>query len=247
MKKPKDNFSNQSSLYAKYRPTYPPELYPFLLSLVNHRQAAWDCATGNGQVAAQLSQYFEKVYATDISQQQINNAVEKENIFYSIERAETTSFKDDSFDLITVGQAIHWFDFESFYQEVHRTGRNNCIIALIGYGLPVVDLTTDTILQNFYHNVVGQYWDKERIYIEEKYLTIPFPFKEINAPAMSGNYEWTLNEFAGYIESWSAVQHYIKANNENPMPLIKNELQKNWPGNSTKTIHFHTLLRVGKI
>ena len=71
----KDNFSKQSDLYAKFRPGYPPELFEFLFSLVSDNKAAWDCGTGNGQVALQLSKYFDDVYATDISARQIENAV----------------------------------------------------------------------------------------------------------------------------------------------------------------------------
>ena len=54
----KDNFSKQSSLYAQFRPAYPKELFQFLLPLVPAKNAAWDCGTGNGQVAVKLSRLF---------------------------------------------------------------------------------------------------------------------------------------------------------------------------------------------
>src|ERR1044071_3550840 len=106
----KDNFSKQSIAYAKYRPTYPQELYDFILSKVEKRDAAWDCGTGNGQTAKELSKYFKKVFATDISEKQIQNAHAVENIFYSMQPAEQTNFSDNTFDLVTVSQALHWFD-----------------------------------------------------------------------------------------------------------------------------------------
>jgi hypothetical protein len=81
MKIQKDNFSDRSELYAKYRPTYPPELYSFLISNVDRREQAWDCGTGNGQVARELSKYFDKVYATDISEQQIKMLFKKKIFF----------------------------------------------------------------------------------------------------------------------------------------------------------------------
>ncbi len=37
--------------------------------------------------------------------------------------------------MITVAQAIHWFDFEKFYAEVKRILKPSGIIAVIGYGL----------------------------------------------------------------------------------------------------------------
>src|ERR1700674_1499230 len=109
----KDNFSQYAELYAKYRPSYPQELYDFILTQVNHKQAAWDCGTGNGQTAIVLSGYFEKVFATDISQRQLENAYPAANIFYSVQPAERTDFPDKTFDLITVSQALHWFQFDS--------------------------------------------------------------------------------------------------------------------------------------
>jgi hypothetical protein len=56
----KDNFSAQADIDAGFRPGYPSELYNFVLSLAKSRHAAWDCGTGNGQVAAALSEYFDK-------------------------------------------------------------------------------------------------------------------------------------------------------------------------------------------
>ena len=117
----KDNFSNQSKLYAAFRPHYPEALYNFIYSKLSHFNIALDVATGNGQVAAALSGKFEKVYATDISEKQLAQAIQKENITYKKEAAEKFSFADESFDLITVAQAIHWFDFEHFFKEVQRT------------------------------------------------------------------------------------------------------------------------------
>ena len=55
----KDNFSTQAALYARFRPTYPPELIDLLASLAPARMAAWDCGTGNGQVAVLLAGHFE--------------------------------------------------------------------------------------------------------------------------------------------------------------------------------------------
>src|SRR5262245_31315897 len=103
----KDLFSKQANIYAAFRPTYPKELYDFIFSRVEKNHKAWDCATGNGQVAGYLANYFDKVYATDISQQQLDNAVKRDNITYSVSPGEKTSFEDQQFDLITVAQALH--------------------------------------------------------------------------------------------------------------------------------------------
>jgi methylase of polypeptide subunit release factors len=76
----KDNFSSQSDKYAKYRPTYPLAFFGYLNSIVLSKQNAWDCGTGNGQVAYELAKIFNNVFATDVSQSQIDNALRTDNI-----------------------------------------------------------------------------------------------------------------------------------------------------------------------
>src|SRR3954471_16247778 len=111
----KDLFSNQASLYAQYRPSYPGGLYEHILQYVTSRQQAWDCATGNGQAAVELARYFNKVMATDISEKQLQQAQPSEKINYSVTTAENTPFENNTFDCITVAQAYHWFNFEAFH------------------------------------------------------------------------------------------------------------------------------------
>lgn len=115
-----DRFSGHADRYARYRIDYPDALYNYVLSFVNGRQSAWDCATGNGQVASTLARYFDQVEATDISQTQLEQALVLPNVRYQISRAEKTPFADNQFDLVTVGQALHWFDAEAFHREVRR-------------------------------------------------------------------------------------------------------------------------------
>src|ERR1700712_3354905 len=103
----KDLFSRQTAAYARYRPTYPRELYEYIMSFVKTRDAVWDCGTGNGQAAAILSEYFQQVKATDISARQLAAAKPQHNIEYILSPAEHSSFYDRTFDLVTVAQAYH--------------------------------------------------------------------------------------------------------------------------------------------
>ena len=244
----KDNFSLQSNEYVKYRPTYPPVLFEYLFSLIKNKVTAWDCGTGNGQIAAALADKFEKIFATDISNNQLNNAVKKNNIIYSCVPAEQTHFADNSFNLITVGQAIHWFNFDKFYSEAKRTLiQEDGILAVIGYDLITIDYEIDIITQWFYKNIIGKYWDAERHYVDEQYKTIPFPFKEIHSPGFNSIFEWTFAEYLGYLSTWSAVQHYIKDTGKDPILLIEAKLNDKWKDGERKTVCFPILLRVGRI
>ena len=241
----KDNFSTQSNQYAKYRPVYPKEFYDYLDGIVKNKETAWDCATGNGQVAMELAKRFRVVCATDISAAQLAQAQQLQGICYSIQPAEKTNFPDDCFDLVTVAQAIHWFDFEKFYVEMKRTAKPNAMLVVMGYGKIEVTPEIDSIINNFYKNTIGSYWDKERKYIDELYKTIPFPFEEIKTPSFFITYNWTLDHFMGYLGTWSAVKHYINDKGQNPLHLIQNQLKDLWENDSIKKIRFPLLLRIG--
>ncbi|NHM07006.1 class I SAM-dependent methyltransferase [Flavobacterium sp. CYK-4] len=242
----KDNFSTASDQYAKFRPGYPEALFAYLKSQLPSCQTAWDCGTGNGQVAVKLSEFIHKVYATDISAAQIEQAERLPNIEYSVQAAEQTNFPDVFFDLIVVAQAIHWFDFEKFYREVNRTAKDNALMLVIGYGLLKITPEIDALILNFYRNIIGPYWDAERRYIDERYQTIPFPFEAIQATDFNNTYHWNFDHLMGYLNTWSAVKHYQKANGHNPVDLVAEKLKTAY-GTQARKVNFPLLLRMGKV
>jgi hypothetical protein len=243
----KDYFSEQSKIYAAFRPTYPDELYQFILDHLQHRDAAWDCATGNGQVAQHLAGHFDKVYATDISHQQIEHAYKADNIEYSVCKAEQTPFAKNLFDLITIAQALHWINTEEFYQEVKRTARPGALLAVWGYALLSIDHEIDVLFLDFYHRTVGPYWDDARKMVEEEYRSVPFPFQEIPAPKFQLTVGWVLEQFAGYLRSWSATQKYIKVNDRDPVPFFIDAVKKYWKPGERKTVTFPIFVKIGKV
>ncbi|KOS08133.1 SAM-dependent methyltransferase [Flavobacterium akiainvivens] len=243
----KDNFSAQAKGYAQYRPTYPEEMIKSIASLPAMRIRALDVATGNGQVAVALAKYFDKVYAIDISEKQLQQAPQVSNVSYSVQPAELTNFPDRHFDLITVAQAIHWFDFGAFYKEAHRLLKTRGVLAVMGYGNIKTNPHSDAVIQRLYKEIVGPYWDAERRYVDENYETIPFEMMEEEAPGgFENRFTWSFEQLTGYLNTWSAVQHYIKANGTNPVDLIKDELKKSWAQNDGNVV-FPLFLRVGRV
>ncbi|MBL7934329.1 MAG: class I SAM-dependent methyltransferase [Bacteroidia bacterium] len=243
----KDNFSGNSNLYAAYRPTYPDALFEFLYSKLSKIDSAWDVGTGNGQVARVLSEKFDSVFATDISNDQLSNAFKADNIFYSCQAAEHTSFESHCFDLITVAQAIHWFDFDKFYSEVRRTAKPGALIAVLGYGQHFVETEIDAIMDIFYNKTLRPYWDAERRYVDEHYATIPFPFKELNVPEFSLRLQWSFDQYIGYLSTWSALKHYKKQKGEDPLLEYSKNLKTYWKMDEIKTVQFPVLFRLGEV
>lgn len=241
----KDNFSNQAKLYSRFRPDYPVELLDFILKNTAGRSMAWDCGTGNGQLAKKLSPYFDQIVATDISLKQLEQAKKSPNIIYRLEQAESSSLENHQFDLVTVAQAIHWFDFEKFYSEVNRTLKPGSTIAVLGYALLRINAEIDSVIDHFYTQTVGPYWDKERRFIDEHYQTIPFPFEEISHPGFEHYCHWTYEQLMGYLHTWSSVQHYQKHKNRNPVDMVSPQLKEAWGEAGNQKIKFPILLRIG--
>lgn len=247
MKKIKDHFSGQAQLYAQFRPRYPDALYEYIFSLVPQQEVAWDCGTGNGQVASRLAEKFTQVYATDISEQQMAHAIRQDGIRYVVARAEKTNFADNTFDLVTVGQALHWFDFYAFYEEVKRTCKDHAILAVWGYKLLEVSSKIDPVIRDFYTNITGPYWDEERKHIDDAYQSIPFPFEEIKAPDFTIAVEWRLAEMEGYFNTWSSVQKYIRQNGTNPVPVLMAKIKSVVHSDDLLAVKFPVFMRVGRV
>jgi hypothetical protein len=242
----KDRFSKQATAYAAFRPTYPKALYEFVVSQVTTKGKAWDCATGNGQVAKDLAPYFKEIHATDLSVDQIKKATPAENIFYSVCPAEKTAFPEDLFDLITVGQAMHWLNFDAFYFEVRRVAKKNAVLAIWGYGLLKINSEIDSIVSDFYVNVIGPYWDEERKHVDRHYESIPFPFEPIHAPEFSFSFSWTISELEGYLNTWSSVQKFIQANEGNPVEGVIQKIKNHWTGEKM-VVTFPLFVKIGRI
>ncbi len=245
-KEAKDNFSRQSADYARFRPGYPQELFDWLYSHCAGYGAAWDCATGNGQAAVNIAEKFEVVYATDLSISQLENSIKKENIIYRQGKAEEPDFENDSFDLVTVAQALHWLNHDKFFSEVKRVAKNGAIFAAWGYGLLSILPEINELIHKFYTDITGPYWDKERRHVDDHYASIPFPIEELPCPVFAMHYNWTFKHIIGYLNSWSAVQHYIKMKKANPIDIIKSDLEKAW-GDGERLVTFPIFMRAGMI
>lgn len=244
----KDLFSEQAKLYSLYRPFYPDSLFQYIFSFVKEKEVAWDCATGNGQTAVPLAHQFKKVYASDISKKQLDEAPQKENIEYILCAAEETPFPENTFDLITVSQAYHWLDGQKFQEEATRVGKKDCVVAVWMYDLiQSGDKKLNELIRHFYKNITGPYWDAERKHVDTHYTNVLFDFAPLPGKEFLVETHLTKDQLLGYFSTWSATQNFIKANGYPPIEHIKEDLIHLWAGEHSRPFYFPIVLKMGKV
>ena len=209
---------------AAFRPRYPAPLFDFLAEAAPSRNAAWDCGTGSGQTAGGLAQHFSRVTATDASEAQIAHATPHVNVTYQVARAEASGLPNESVDLVTAAQAVHWFDRPRFWAEARR------------------------VLRRFYGETVGPFWPAERRLTEERYRTIDFPFAEFPVPDFEIAERVTLEDAAGYIRTWSATRGFVERHRRDPVDDLVTELTPVWgdPG-TARLARWPIAMRAGRV
>lgn len=246
----KDHFSAASAAYAAFRPTYPEALVDALAAIAPGHDLALDVGCGSGQLSTRLARAFARVIATDASAEQIARATPHERVTYAVAPAEATGGAAGSVDLIVAAQAAHWFDLEPFYAEARRVAKPGAAIALVAYG--IMDLPEDEaagrVFARFYHETAGPHWPPERAHVEAGYATLPFPFPEIEAPALAIEAPLTLAALLGYVDTWSALKGLRAAHGEAPLAAFRAELAAAWGDpEATKRVRWPLALRLGRL
>lgn len=243
----KDLFSEQANQYAQFRPTYPEELFRYLATLTQERKLAWDCGCGSGQAAVKLADYFDHVIATDSSGKQLENAIRHPKVAYRLTSAESSGLEDGSTDLIVAAQSFHWFKRDEFYAEVKRVSKPGGVLVIWCYGLAEISPKVDAVVRHFYGEILGPYWEKGRKLVEEGYKNVSFPFREIAPLRFQMMAKWSLEQFVGYLGTWSALQTFKERNSHNPLENLRSELEGAWGNDSARSVQWELAMRVGII
>ncbi|KAK9735524.1 hypothetical protein RND81_04G210300 [Saponaria officinalis] len=228
-------FDKQADLYVEARPDYPNEWYSWFADRTPNHSLAWDVGTGNGQAAVAVAEYYDQVIATDISEAQIKRAIHHPRVKYlhnpsTFSNNELTTLlgPENSFDLITVAQAVHWFDLEIFYKTANRfLKKPGGILAVWCYNDVVVSPTFDPIMTRF-HKTTLPYWNPKIQYVFDGYKTLSFPYEDVGLGKEGEPMELEIPKtvsfsgFIGMLRSWSAV---VKAK-ESGVDLVNDDVVK---------------------
>jgi SAM-dependent methyltransferase len=242
-----DYFSAQASEYAKFRPGYPEAMFSYFGDIAPDRELAWDCATGNGQAAISLAGEFETVIATDASEKQIANAFPHERIQYRIAKGEDSGLHDSSISALTIANALHWLDIPRFMAEARRVLKPNGIFAIWCCNKSLVDEDVTDVVRKYNREILGPYWSDRIELVEHGYQTVDFPFQEIASPEFVGESLWDLEQYLGYLNTWSAAKTFAENKGYNPIDEIRETLESAWgPVKQKRKVRWPMELRVGR-
>ena len=242
-----DHFSGHAGAYARSRPTYPRELYAWLATQVPRRERAWDAGCGNGQASVALAEHFDAVYATDPSAAQIAQALPHERVTYQVEAAEACSLPAASVDLVTVAQALHWFDADRFHARVARVLRPDGLFAAWTYERCFVDPAVDAVFAQLYGPELGAWWPPERAHVESGYATLPFPYDPVPAPAFELRCDWNLTQYLAYLRSWSACQRRLQGEGTDAVLELAGDFLTAWAdAQAVRTVTWPLTLKAGR-
>lgn len=242
-----DHFSGHAAQYAAFRPGYPPALIAALASLAPAHDTGWDVGTGSGQAAVMLAEHFQRVIATDASERQVAHAAAHPRVTYVVAPAERAPLPDRSVALVTVAQALHWFDRPAFYREVQRVTVPGGVVAAWSYGLLRVDPAVDAVVDWFYGTRIGRYWPAERRHVETGYTTLDFPFPRLAVDAPPLEVMLDRSALVGLVGTWSAVAAARAAEGGEPTDEFADRLQAAWPDPGPRPVRWPLALLVGRV
>jgi SAM-dependent methyltransferase len=223
-----DHFSGVSSGYAEFRPRYPRALFEFIADVAPNHDRAWDCGAGNGQASIDLAESFRQVVGSDLSAAQIGHAPAHTRISWVVAAAEAAPIAKKSVDVVTIAQALHWFDHARFYGEVRRVSVPGAAIVAWTYCPSKMEGEPGAIHDRLMFETLRGYWPPERWHVDTGYRSIPFPFERIEAPVLRLDERWPLTQLTGYMRTWSATSRYRKQHGVDPVVAVERELRAVW-------------------
>ncbi len=134
---PKTVFSNKAEGYAKYRWDYAPQAVAaiFEIGRLTQQSAVADIAAGTGILTRHFAGRVRQIYAVEPNPEMRAVAARQLAAFPSISlvdgSAEATTLPAHSVDLISVAQALHWFEPQAALLEMGRILKRDGWLAVL--------------------------------------------------------------------------------------------------------------------
>ena len=243
-----EKFTGKAAVYAKYRPTYPKEFLKILGDQIGftRESVVADIGSGTGILSRIFLENGNTVYSVEPNDA-MRSFAERDLSgypqFHSIAAiAEDTGLPGNSIDLVTAGQALHWFDRERARKEFSR------ILKPTGYALIVYnERKKEDGMMDDYDKIIDRNASKsETPDIDAEYLSQFYDgrkYKEFTVPN-----EQVL-DFDGLLGRASSAS-YLPSRDQPGFELLEQDLRKlfdTYQENGKIVLQYETLLFLGQI
>lgn len=203
-----DEFTGKSLVYSRYRQKYPEAVINYMISKckLSSTSTIIDVGCGTGILTKQLLDKGINTIGVEPNIDMYNQAkIYLEGYKTSIinSSAEGTNLPDNCTDLVTVAQALHWFELEKFRCEYMRILKNSGRVAILynnadEYNAAVRDfLDIHRLLCPKYRKFGKEINDKTDMY------TAMFGTNNFSIRDYNNDQYLTLEEYIGYAKSLS--------------------------------------------
>jgi SAM-dependent methyltransferase len=160
---PKDRFSDRAENYLRYRPHYPKEIIPYLKTEahLSRSDTIADIGSGTGFLAELFLDNGNLVFGVEPNAEMRaagDRYLEKAQNFITVKgSAEHTNLPAECIEVVTVGQAFHWFDVNEFRTECQRILRGKKKIVMLIWNIRD-EVSTD--FSREYEKLIQNYSEK---------------------------------------------------------------------------------------
>lgn len=185
-------FTGKAEAYAKARPGYPKEAIDYICSLAPQNAVFADIGAGTGKFTVQLAVRGLAVLAiepnADMREQLTKTLAPFVNVKIISGTAEDTTLPDESVDIITCAQALHWFEPNAFRAECRRIGKPGCKVITIYNNTPGGNSVKNSkqSTEAFYTNPIIREFANPTCFTRESWLTYMTSHSHDPLPGDSG-------------------------------------------------------------
>jgi SAM-dependent methyltransferase len=240
-------FGSIADEYARFRPAYPSELFDAIWSrLMVSPPRVIDLAAGTGAATGPLVERGGRVVAVEPSATMLVHARERVSSRWTgglAALAEALPFRDRAVDLVTVGQALHWFEPERALQEIAQVLAPGGIFAVFWnitlgdeFGLEVVHLV-DRWNPRHKRPVTQKMRATPPALVDHPAFDLEPPIEIFHARPMDAD------RYVGYVLSWSYAGGALGADERAPFErelralIVRHHGAESWQERFVASLH----------
>lgn len=210
--------SDLSERYFKYRPKLPLEHVKTIVGRLGRRPEFWlDVGCGPGTSTQQIVGHADRILGVDVSQTQVdvaNRTLKQESLSFVQGSCEKLPAEDCSVDVVTVVQAVHYFDLPAFFEEVDRVLKPGGILGLVSFSIgpfcvdsPTLKQAANCITDLFIQSVLPE----QAKLLSESYKNMELPYPDRRDDQVAMVTSWSLQDYLEVCMTFSQVNNKIRA------------------------------------